>query len=137
MASEVNPNYKEGLLSGTANHSLTTGTVKAVLIDNAAFSYSASVRFMTDVATAARIAKSLPLANKTVIDGVFDADDTTFSAVSGAVSEELLLMISAGSDGANVVVARIDTFASGMPVTPNGGDIAVAWDNGANKIFKL
>lgn len=27
--------------------------------------------------------------------------------------------------------------ASGLPVTPNGGNIVVAYDNGANKIFKL
>lgn len=26
---------------------------------------------------------------------------------------------------------------SGLPVTPNGGNIVVTWDNGANKIFKL
>lgn len=26
---------------------------------------------------------------------------------------------------------------SGLPVTPNGGDITIQWDNGANKIFKL
>ena len=30
----------------------------------------------------------------------------------------------------------IDT-ATGLPITPNGGDIIVTWDNGANKIFKL
>ncbi len=27
--------------------------------------------------------------------------------------------------------------ASGLPVTPNGGNIVVAYDNGANRIFKL
>jgi hypothetical protein len=27
--------------------------------------------------------------------------------------------------------------ASGLPVTPNGGNIVITWDNGANKIFKL
>lgn len=26
---------------------------------------------------------------------------------------------------------------SGLPVTPNGGNIVVTWDNGANRIFKL
>ena len=34
------------------------------------------------------------------------------------------------------VIAFIDT-ATGLPVTPNGGDITITWDNGANKIFKL
>ena len=32
--------------------------------------------------------------------------------------------------------AYIDT-ATGLPITPNGGDIIVTWDNGINKIFRL
>jgi len=24
-----------------------------------------------------------------------------------------------------------------LPITPNGGDIIVTWDNGINKIFRL
>jgi hypothetical protein len=27
--------------------------------------------------------------------------------------------------------------ATGLPLTPNGGDVTIQWDNGANKIFKL
>ena len=34
------------------------------------------------------------------------------------------------------LVAYIDG-ATGLPVTPNTGDIGIAWDSGANKIFKL
>jgi hypothetical protein len=34
------------------------------------------------------------------------------------------------------LIAYIDT-ATGLPVTPNGGDITIAWDSGANRIFKL
>jgi len=34
------------------------------------------------------------------------------------------------------LLAFLDSV-TGLPVTPNGGDITVAWDNGANKIFKL
>lgn len=34
-------------------------------------------------------------------------------------------------------VALAPATGSGLPVTPNGGNIIIAWDNGANKIFKL
>jgi hypothetical protein len=34
------------------------------------------------------------------------------------------------------LIAYIDT-ATGLPVTPGGGDIDITWDNGSNKIFKL
>jgi hypothetical protein len=30
-----------------------------------------------------------------------------------------------------------DTGVTGLPVTPNGGDINLVFDNGANKIFAL
>lgn len=39
--------------------------------------------------------------------------------------------ITAGNQGLMVLTG------SGLPVTPNGGNIVVAWDNGVNKIFKL
>ena len=34
------------------------------------------------------------------------------------------------------VIAYIDT-GTNIPIVPNGGDVTVAWDNGANKIFTL
>jgi hypothetical protein len=42
-----------------------------------------------------------------------------------------------GSDATARLIAYIDTASSGLPVTPNGGDIVVQWDSGANRIFKL
>jgi hypothetical protein len=41
-----------------------------------------------------------------------------------------------GTAATSPLIAYIDT-ATGLPVTPNGGDITVTWDNGSNKIFKL
>jgi len=35
-----------------------------------------------------------------------------------------------------LLLLLIDT-ATGLPCTPNGGDITLSFDNGANKIFKL
>jgi hypothetical protein len=34
------------------------------------------------------------------------------------------------------LIAYIDT-ATGLPVTPNGQNITVSFDNGSNRIFKL
>jgi len=27
--------------------------------------------------------------------------------------------------------------ATGLPITPNGGDIIITWDNGTNRILRL
>jgi hypothetical protein len=41
-----------------------------------------------------------------------------------------------GSDATSRLLLFFDT-ATGLPVTPNGGNIAVTWDNGANRIARL
>lgn len=90
----------------------------------------------TPIATANIIARTPNLASKTVALGVADAAGTTFTAVTGAASGALVIFKDTGSDASSPLTAYIDT-ATGLPVTPNGGDINVAWNAGANKIFKL
>lgn len=149
------------------------------------------------------------LASKTVTQGVFDAADQTFTAVSGAAVQAVALYKDTGTSSTSRMIAFIagkfvvtcDTQAvstattiaveplkagipngtvlvfsngasatlsatanagdraltvsalaatitagsralapvtgSGLPVTPNGGNIVISWDNGVNKIFKL
>lgn len=146
------------------------------------------------------------LASKTFSAGVFDAADVTFTAVSGASVEAILLFkdtgtnstsrtiglitgkqivtadatltagttlvvepvvggipngtvlafssgqsatvnatVNAGDRAITVLSTTITSGAralapitgSGLPVTPNGGNINITWDNGTNRIFKL
>lgn len=37
----------------------------------------------------------------------------------------------------NMTNAEVTSVATGDGITPNGGDITIQWDNGANRIFKL
>lgn len=92
--------------------------------------------FLNDVAAPARVATSGALASPSHAAGVADANDFTFSTVSGDPSERLIIYQHTGTESTSDLVASIDT-ATGLPVTPNGGNINVTWDNGANKIFKL
>ena len=48
----------------------------------------------------------------------------------------MLIYKDTGDNATSPLIALIDS-ATGLPITPNGGDIIVVWDNGANKIFKL
>jgi len=71
------------------------------------------------------------------VDGVCDADNTTFTAVpAGATLEALLIFQDSGDEETSALVALIDT-AAGLPITTNGADISISWDDGSNKIFKL
>lgn len=114
-------------------------TIKAVLVNIAGGHYTkdlANDQFLTAIASGDRVATSSALASKTVAAGVADAADVTFSAATGSACGAVVLYKDTGSAATSPLIAYIDT-ATNLPVTPNGGDITVAWDNGASKIFKL
>lgn len=90
----------------------------------------------SDRTGAAIVATSGAFASKTKAAGVADAADVTVSTVSGDIFESIDIMQWTGSSATSILIANIDT-ATGLPCTPNGGDITVQWDAGANKIYKL
>lgn len=84
-----------------------------------------------------QVGTAVTLAGKTVTNGVADANDVTFTSVSGASCEAVLIYKDNGSAAADRLLALYDV-ATGLPVTPNGGDIVTAWDNTTDlKMFKL
>lgn len=85
---------------------------------------------------AAVIGTPQTLTSPTVTQGVADAADVTYTSVSGNSIEAIMLYKDTGTPSTSRMIAYIDS-ATGLPLTPNGGDITVQWDNGANKIFKL
>jgi hypothetical protein len=123
MANLLYPKYKEVLLQAGIN--LSSGSVKALLVDAADYTYSATHQFLSDVAGAGRVATSGALGSKTFVSGVFDSADPTFSAVSGDQSEIIILFVDTGVAGTSPLIAYYDTGITGIPVTPSGGDINV------------
>lgn len=114
-----------------------TDNIKCVLVDTADYTVNlATHEFLSSVGAAARVATSGNLSSKTSTNGVADAADVTFTTVSGDVSEALIIYKDTGVEATSPLIAYIDT-ATGLPITPGGGDIVIVWDAGANKIFKL
>ena len=134
MANFIYDAAREDFLGGSLSWS--SDDIRVILIDAADYTASAAHTSLSDVPAAARVATSGALTSKTITGGVADAADVTFSSVTGDQSEAILIYQHTGSDSSSVLIAYIDT-ATNLPVTPNGGDITVTWDNGANKIFKL
>jgi hypothetical protein len=135
MANAIYPKWKEALEQASANSALT-GTVKAVLLDLGVYSYNAA-HDMYDDLTGVVGSPSPAFTTKTYVNGVFDADPITFTAVTGNSVEALGIFIDTGTPATSRLVYYGDTGITGLPVTPNGGDIIVTWDDGANKIFVL
>lgn len=135
MANALYDFGREGFLDGSIDWD--TNDIRIILIDEADDTIDLAVDDnLDDRAGAARVATSDALASKTVTAGVADAANKTWSAVTGDVSESIDGYKHTGVESTSRLIFNIDT-ATGLPVTPNGGDITVQWDDGANKIFKL
>ena len=135
MANSLYTKAKQGLIDGSID--LDTDDIRVVLVDGADYTPNLATHDnLDDIPAAARVAVSGALASKTVTDGVFDADDIVVTAVTGDQFEYLAFYKHTGTESTSRLIYLVDT-ASGLPCTPNGSDITLAWDNGANKIFAL
>lgn len=143
MANAIFDPGREGFLAGEIDWD--TAVIKVALVRS--YTFSAAHKFVSDVTTAGGVlhATSAALSSKSVTSGVADAADVTFSSVTANANGHSLLIFqsSAVTGGADVaataqrVIAWLDT-GTNLPVTPNGGDITVAWSNTAGTlIFKL
>lgn len=120
-----------------ADIDLLVDNIKVVLIDAADYTVNLSTdQFLSIIPGAARVATSANLAGKSTTGGVFDATDVTFTAVAGDVSEALVIYQDTGVEATSRLIGYFDTY-TGLPITPNGADINLVWDSGANKIFAL
>ena len=114
-----------------------TDTIKVILVDTGAYTPQTAVhQYLADIPISARIAGPVTLTAKSTAGGAADAADCTFTSVTGASIEAIVIYSDSGTEATSPLLAYIDT-ATGLPITPNGGDIIVTWDNGANKIFKV
>lgn len=135
MANSLYDSGREGFLAGDIDWD--ANDIRIILIDEADDTIDlAADNFLDDRAAGSRVATSTALASKTTTAGVADAADKTFTAVTGDQAESIDGYKHTGTESTSNLIFNIDT-ATGLPVTPNGGDITVAWDSGANRIFKL
>ena len=138
MANAVYPLYKQELLKGTANNLLNSAEgatgVYAALVDTGTYTYSGAHQFYSSLSGV--VGTDQEILTKTQVNGVFDGTDLTYAAVTGASVEAIVLYRkNAGANTTWPLIAYIDTAVTGLPVTPNGGNIGITWN--ASGIFQL
>lgn len=142
MANALYPKWKTTIMKAEANSELdsaegATGVYAALYDVGAGGAYSAASQFYSDI-SAGVVGTPQEILTKTVgtvAEGVFDGDNVTFTAVTGASCEAVILYRkNAGANTTWPLIAYIDT-ATGLPVTPNSGDITITWN--ASGIFLL
>ena len=135
MANALYDKARQRFLDGDLDWALDT--IRCVLVDTAGYAVNlAADEFLSAIPAANRVGAPQTLTGKTSTGGVADANDVTFTAVTGASAEAVVLYKDTGSEATSPLIAYLDT-GTGLPVTPGGGDILLIWDNGANRIFRL
>jgi hypothetical protein len=141
MSNFLYGNFKQSLLSQNPSVDLDTDTIKVALVSNA---YTPNTNAGTSgdqyYSSLSGVIATATVTSKTVTGGVFDAADVTFTSVTSTATVQRLVLYKEIATAANStwpLIAVIGSATSGLPVTPNGGDITVSWDNGSSKIFAL
>jgi hypothetical protein len=124
---------RDAFLNGSINW--TSDTVKVALINTSTYTVNLSThQFFSDLSGV--VGTPVALTSKSSSAGVANAATATFAAVTGSASGALVIYKDTGTTTTSPLIAYIDS-ATGLPVTPNGGDITITWDTGSNKVFKL
>ena len=130
------PFYPKGaqkVWSGAVN--FMADTLKVALLPSS-YTYYAAHEFLADVGTVVGAAQTL--AGIAVTNGVFDAADVDFGNVGPAVPDvgSAVIYKDTGSAASSPLLLHI-TDVVGLPLTPNGSGLMLAWSNGANRIINL
>lgn len=138
MANAIYPLFKQELLKANANNALNSAEgatgVYAALVDTGTYTYSAAHQFYSSLSGV--VGTDQEILTKTQVNGTFDGTDLTYTAVTGASVEAIVLYRkNAGANTTWPLIAYIDTGVTGLPVTPNGGNITITWS--ASGIFTI
>jgi hypothetical protein len=138
MANALYPLWKQEILKGTANNLVNSAEgatgVYCALVDTGTYTYSAAHQFYSSLSGV--VGTDQEILTKTQVTGTFDGTDLTYTAVSGNSVEALVgYRKNAGANTTWPLIFYIDTGVTGLPVTPNGGNITVTWN--ASGIFTL
>jgi len=132
MASALYLHAKGVFLNGCLD--MYQATIEAVLV-NENYVYNATHDDLTYVRPYV-IGSAQALTVTDIYGGVFDANDVTFTAVTSSYKVSgVVIYQNKIDDESSIPIAYID--CSLTPITPNGSNITVQWDNGPNKIFAL
>lgn len=131
MANAIYPKFKQSVLSADANSDLIQSSASLApfvsLINTSSYTYSSSHQFFSSLAGIVGIDQQLTTPVAT--NGTFACDNCTFTSVTGStVSALVIYRKNAGANTTWRLCLYEDTSVTGLPVTPNGGNIVITWN---------
>jgi hypothetical protein len=129
--------YSKGL-EGFADGSIDWDThdIRVVLCTSAYTRNLTTDDNLDDVPAGSRVVVSGSLTGKTATDGILDAADVTFAALSGSAVTQLVIYKHTGTESTSRLILNCNA-GDGFPLTPTGSDVNLIWSDGANKIAAL
>jgi hypothetical protein len=132
----------QGFLTGSFDMATATVKIALVQITGSGTPYTANQatdQVFSIIPSGAVASTSPQLTSPVVTNGIFGAANTTFSSVTfGNACGALVMYIDTGTPSTSPLIAYLDSSDySGLPITPNGGNINVSFPTGANLIFSL
>lgn len=144
MANKIYPKYRAKRLRAgfDATHALDSAEgvtgVYCVLVDTSVYTYSDAHEFYSSLSGI--VGSEVEITGKTITDtangAVFDGNNVTFPSVTGNSAEAVIFFRK--NAGANItwpLIGYQDTGVTGLPVTPNGGNIDLVFN--ASGIFYI
>jgi len=129
--------YEKGVASIMgADIDLVNDSIAALLIDLDFYTPDLdSDDTQADIPLAAQIAQ-VTLTGKTLDGTTFRADDSIFTSVEGDNVDAIVIMKNTTDSETSLLICLMDS-ASQFPITPDGSNITIQWDSGADGIFTL
>jgi hypothetical protein len=130
--------YNKGLEGFAAgNVDWDANDIRLVCIDHADDTPNVSTDdFLDDLTAPSRVASSGAFGSKTTTDGYLDAADVTLTSVTGDQFESFTIYVHTGTDATARLLIYFDT-ATGLPLTPDGGNVTVTWQSTSPWIARL
>lgn len=136
MATTMYGLARAGYLACTSAYSWTGANIQLAFVTSSYTPNYTTDHYLSDISGGYIIAQSGNFASNTGTLGTANAANETVSSVTGAQFAYVTIYYSTGTSSSSGLILNIDT-ATGLPCTPNGGNIVVQWDSGTNKIFTL
>ena len=138
MATIVHTDWLDGML-GDATHSVidwNADNIDGSLLDATDSGSITAANVDYDEVDGATVVATEDITIASITDGVVSTDGAlTFAAVTGDAADYLTVFKNSGTPGTSPLAITWDSASTGLPVTPNGGDIVATW--GSNIIVTL
>ncbi len=138
MATVKHTDWLNGML-GAPTHSVidfNTDNIDASLLDQTDSGTINAATVDYDEVDTATVVATANVTVSTISGGVVTLSGAvTFSAVTGDAADYLVIWKNSGTPATSPLAITYDSATTGLPVTPNGGDIVATW--GSNILVTL